>query len=287
VDELIYGVVRGVDAPAAGPSAAPDDRRLLVFAVDTRTHGAARLLLDLAELDRLDEAALPADAVVTPFVYALAGPAAAVAAAHARFADHLSAQYALLAAGAMPSALAAAVEARLVGLESLTPERFADVALLELLGDELPAYPMPVVVPLPQGWEARGVYATEGPTDDAWQPLVEALLEAWLEVEAVPGRDRPWTERDVERILNDPCYAFGLRLEPQADLVATVAAFTRGLAERPERWNLARLEAEYRALFARLEASGRFRREPDVPPTIPVEEWLGAQLARIERQRRG
>ena len=57
-DEVVYGVVRGVDAPG-GPSAAEDERRLLVFAVDTRTHGAPRLLVDLAELERLDEADRP------------------------------------------------------------------------------------------------------------------------------------------------------------------------------------------------------------------------------------
>jgi len=291
MDELIYGVVRGVYV-AAGPDAAPDDRRLLVFAVDTRTHSAARLLLDLAELDCLDDAELPADAAVTPYVYALAGPAAVVAAAHARFVAQLAAAYARLAptvweggrGAATPAEVAAAAETRLVGLETLTPERFADLALLELMGDEEVAYPLAVAVPLPGGWEARGVYPAEGP-EDAWRPLVEALLEAWLQVETVPGRDRPWTARDVERLLNDPCYAFGLQLEPQADLVATVAAFTRSLAERPERWDLARLEAEYRALFARLEASGRFRRGPDVPPIIPLEAWLRAQLARIERLR--
>ena len=285
MDGLIYGVLRGVDVPARG-DAAPDERRLMVFAVDTRTHGAARLLLDLAELDRLDEAELPADATVTPWVYALAGPAAALAAAHARFAAQVETEYARLVGGAAPGALAAAAEGRLAGLEELTPERLADLALADLLGDEPPAYPMPAAVPLPDGWEARGVYPTDGPTDDAWQPLVEALLEGWLHVEAVPGRDRPWAAHDVERLANDPRYAFGLSLEPRADLVATVAAFTRGLAERPERWDLAQLEAEYRALFARLEASGRFRRGPDVPPVVSVEDWLRAQLGRIEALRR-
>src|SRR5438552_1836596 len=92
VDELIFGVVRGVDAPAAADSG-EDDRRLLVFAVDTRTHGAARLVVDVGELELLDDAELPGDAVVTPFVYAVAGPAPAVATAHARFMAHLEREY--------------------------------------------------------------------------------------------------------------------------------------------------------------------------------------------------
>jgi hypothetical protein len=89
----------------------------------------------------------------------------------------------------------------------------------------------------------------------------------------------------VEALVNDPCYGFGLVLEPRADAVATVAAFTRGLAERPEAWTRATLEAEYRALFARMLASGRFRRGPDVPPLVPLEQWLDHQLARIARLR--
>ncbi|SRR5579884_571588 len=284
--DLVYGVVRGVDAPG-GPGAAADERRLLVFAVDTRTHGAGRLLVDLDELERLDEADLPADSAVTPYVYALAGPAASVAAAHARFAARLQAAYDQLAAGVAPGALRAAAEACLVGVEAVTPERLADLALLDLLGEEVWAQPRAVTVPLAGGWEARGVYAVEDPADDDWQALIEGLLEAWLEVESVPGRDRPWTVRDAERVLDDPAYAFGLVLEPRADLVAVVGAFTRGLAERPERWDLARLEAEYRALFARLEASGRFRRGADARPTLALADWLGAQLARIERLRAG
>jgi len=290
-NELVYGVVRGVDAPG-GPSAAEDERRLLVFAVDTRTHGAGRLLVDLAELERLDDADLPADAAVTPYVYALAGPADRVAEAYGQFAARIEAAYAQLASGVEPSALLAAAEACLVGVEALTPERLADLALLDLLADGDCAYPMPVAVPLVNGWEARGVYATDGPPDgegpgDAWYSLIEGLLEAWLEVESVPGRDRPWTARDVERVLNDPSYAFGWTLEPRADLLATVGAFTRSLAERPEQWDAGRLEAEYRALFARLEASGRFRRGPDVPPMMSVADWLDAQLARIRRLRGG
>jgi hypothetical protein len=172
-----------------------------------------------------------------------------------------------------------------VGLEALTPERLADLALLELVGGDWVAYPMPVAVVLPDGWQARGVYAAEGPDDDSWQPLVEALLEVWLQVESVPGRDRPWTPQDVERVVNDPVYAFGLSFEPRADLTATVGAFTRSLADRPEEWDLASLEAEYRALFARLEASGRFRRGPDASPLLSVPEWLSAQLARIAELR--
>ena len=58
-------------------------------------------------------------------------------------------------------------------------------------------------------------------------------------------------------------------------------AFTRSLAERPEAWDVERLETEYQALFARLEGSGRFRRGPNVPPLITVPEWLEAQLRRI------
>jgi hypothetical protein len=285
MDELIYGVVRGVDVPA-GPQAAIDERRLMVFAVDTRTHGPARLLLDLAELERLDEADLPEDGVVTPFVYALAGPSAAVAEGRERFVGQIQAAYDALAAGAAPGTVAASAEARLVGLEALTPERLADLALLELIGEDWVGYPSPVAVLLPNGWEVCGVYATEGPEDTGWQPLIESLLEAWLQVESVPGRDRPWSPHDVEQVLNDPVYAFGLTLEPRADLVATVGAFTRGLAERPVEWDLAGLEREYRALFQRLEASGRFRRGPDAPPLVAVEDWLRAQLARIEALRR-
>ncbi len=280
MDELVYGVVRGVDLPEA-PGAAEDERRLMVFSVDTRTHGAARLVLDLPELDRLDEADLPPDAAVTPPVYAFAGPAAAVATAQEPFAARLQHAYEQLAAGVPPADVAGAAEARLVGLEAFSPERLADLALLELLGGDWVAYPMPVAVLLPDGWEARGVYAAESADDDSWRALVEALLEAWLQVESVPGRDRPWNQRDVERLLNDPVYAFGISLEPRADLTATVDAFTRSLADRPEEWDLARLEAEYRALLQRLEASGRFRRGPDAPPLITLAEWLGAQLARI------
>jgi hypothetical protein len=284
MDELVYGVVRGVDVPG-GREAPDDERRLLVFSVDTRTHGAARLLLDLSELDKLDDADLPTDSAVTPFVYALAGPADAVAAAHERFAAQLQAAYDALAAAAQPGTVAREAEARLVGVDELTPERLADLALMELVGDDWIAYPMSVAVPLPDGWEACGVYPSDGPEDDGWQALVEGLLEAWLEVESVPGRDRPWNEHDVEAVVNDPIYAFGLNLEPRADLVAMVSAFTRGLAERPERWDLARLEQEYRGLFARLEASGRFRRGPDTPPIVSVEEWLTGQMARIDSLR--
>jgi hypothetical protein len=284
MDELVYGVVRGVDVPGTA-QAAVDERRLLVFSVDTRTHGASRLLLDLPELDKLDEADLPTDSAVTPYVYAFAGPPEVVAAAHERFAAQLQTAYDALAGAARPGAVAREAEARLVGLEALTPERLADLALLELVGDDWIAYPMSVAVPLPGGWEACGIYPSDGPEDDGWQALVEGLLEAWLEVESVPGRDRPWNDHDVEAVVNDPVYAFGLNLEPRADLVSLVGAFTRGLAERPDDWDLARLEHEYRALFARLEASGRFRRGPDTPPAVSVEEWLVAQLARIEAMR--
>ncbi|HLH26202.1 MAG TPA: hypothetical protein VK066_27095 [Chloroflexota bacterium] len=284
MDELVYGVVRGVDVPEAAGAAA-DERRLMVFSVDTRTHGAARLLLDLAELDRLDDAELPEDAAVTPLVYALAGPPAAVAAAQEPFAAQLQDAYDQLAAGVAPSEVARGAEARLVGLAALSPERLADLALLELVGGDWIAYPMPAAVILPDGAEVRGVYAAESADDDSWQGLVEALLEAWLRVESVPGRDRPWNRRDLERLLNDPIYAFGVSYEPRADVTAMVDAFTRGLAERPEEWDLAGLEAEYRGLLARLAASQHFRRGPDAPPLIPLAEWLGAQLARIAELR--
>jgi hypothetical protein len=296
MDDLIYGVIRGVDAPAArssrtpsdvaGSAAAeplPEDRRLLVFAVDTRTHSAPRLLLDLDELGRLDEADLPADAYVTPYVFALAGPAPLVTAAYARFMAHLRAEYARIAdEGVSIDSIPEGAEARLVGLEAFTPERFTDLVLRDLLPEDSVARYIGVTAPLPDGWEAAGVYLSADWSDrDDVYALLQELLAAWLEVEAVPGRDRPWARRDTERVLNDPRYAFGLRLEPEADLRATTAAFTRGLAERPERWDLAQLEAEYRALFARLEASGRFHRGPDVAPVLPVADWLRLQHARI------
>ncbi len=285
MDELIYGVVRGVDAPAASADAGADERRLLVFAVDTRTHGAARLLVDVGELELLDEADLPGDAVVTPFVYSVAGPSAAVATAHARFMAHLEREYRAVELVEAPRAIAAAAEARLAGLTAFTPESLADLALGELVGGDWLAYPQSIAVALPDGWEARGVYAAESPADDAWPELIAGLLEAWLEVEALPGRDRPWAPHDWERFLNDPRWAFGLQLEPAADVIATVAAFTRGLAERPERWDRARLEAEYRALFARLEGSGRLRRGQDVKATMRLDDWLDLQLARIRELR--
>ncbi|HLI27242.1 MAG TPA: hypothetical protein VKZ60_09235 [Chloroflexota bacterium] len=283
MEELIYGVVRGIDL--AAPEGAPDERRLLVFALDTRTHSAARIYGELAQLDQLDQAELPEDAVVTPYIYALAGPADAVAAAWQRVQATVGAAFEVAVARGHTDDLVEAAARRLVGLAVFSPERFADLALLELLGGPVPAYPMAAGVALAGGWEARGLFATEGPDDEAWMPLVEALLDAWLEVEAVPGRDRPWAAHDIEALVNDPCYGFGLVLEPRADVVATVAAFTRGLAERPEAWTRASLEAEYRALFARMLASGRFRRGPDVPPLVPLEQWLDQQLARIARLR--
>ncbi|MBX5492040.1 MAG: hypothetical protein IRZ14_12880 [Chloroflexi bacterium] len=283
MDELIYGVVRGVDVPT--PGAAVEERRLLVFALDTRTHSPARIYGELAQLEQLDGTELPEDAAVTPFVYALAGPAPAVVAAWRRVWAAVQAALEGIAQGGGSEERLAAAERALVGLAVFTPERFADLPLLELLGSTTPTYPMAVGAVLPGGWEARGLFAAESPDDDAWVPLVEALLEAWLEVEAVPGRDRPWAAHDVEAVVNDPRYGFGLTLEPRADVIATVAAFTRGLAERPEAWTRASLEAEYRALFARMVASGRFRRGPDVPPLVPLEQWLDHQLARIARLR--
>src|SRR5437588_680836 len=83
---------------------------------------AARLLVDVGELELLDEADLPGDAVVTPFVYAVAGPSAAVAAAHARFMAHLEREYRAVELVEAPRAIAAAAEARLAGLAALTPE---------------------------------------------------------------------------------------------------------------------------------------------------------------------
>lgn len=281
--ELIYGVVRGVDAPT--PGGAEDDRRLLVFALDSRTHSPARVYGDLAQLDQLDDADLPADAAVTPFVFAMAGPTDAVRAAWLAMEATIRQAYEALGETTTAEALVAAAEQRLVGLAAFTPDRFADLALQDLLGGQLPGFPMLVAVSLPDGWEARGLYVTDGPFDDGWVPLVEALLEAWLDVESVPGRDRPWAAHDAEAALNDPLYGFGLNLEPRADVVATVGAFTRALAERPEQWDRASLEGEYRALFARLEASGRFRRGPDAPPLVSVAQWLDAQLARIAQLR--
>jgi hypothetical protein len=283
VDAVIYGVVRGVDLSV--PGGAPHERQLLVFALDTRTHSPARIYGDLDQLALLDQVELPDDAGVTPYVYALAGPAAVVDEAWWRVQATVGAAFEAAVAGGRTEELVEAAARRLVGLAAFSPERFADLALLELLGGPTPAYPMVASVALAGGWEARGLFATEGPDDEAWVPLVEALLDAWLEVEAVPGRDRPWAAHDVEALLNDPCYGFGLILEPRADVVATVAAFTRGLAERPEAWTRASLEAEYRALFARMLASGRFRRGPDVPPLVPLEQWLDHQLARITRLR--
>ena len=163
MDELVYGVVRGVDVPEA-PGAAEDERRLMVFSVDTRTHGAARLVLDLAELDRLDDAELPADAAVTPLVYAVAGPSAAVGEAQEPFAAALQDAYDQLAAGVPPGDVARGAEGRLVGLEALTPERLADLALLELVGGDWVAYPMPVAVLLPMGGRRAGSMPRKGPT---------------------------------------------------------------------------------------------------------------------------
>ena len=97
----------------------------------------------------LDEAELPADAAVTPLVYAVAGPSAAVGEAQEPFAAALQDAYDQLAAGVPPGDVARGAKERLVGLEALTPERLADLALLELVGGDWVAYPMPVAVFLP------------------------------------------------------------------------------------------------------------------------------------------
>jgi hypothetical protein len=99
--------------------------------------------------------------------------------------------------------------------------------------------------------------------------------------------DRPWTEQNVREMISNPIYGYGLVLEPMGDLVEAVDDFVHALADRPDEYTVEALDREFQGLFARLEASGRFRRRPDAPPLVGKDEWLRAQLARIAGIRRG
>ncbi|MBI4494189.1 MAG: hypothetical protein HY690_15480 [Chloroflexi bacterium] len=135
-------------------------------------------------------------------------------------------------------------------------------------------------------WAVLAFYSLPDPDTAVDREAITATLEGWLEADSQPGRGRPWTEQDVREIANNPGYAYGFMLEPFGDFVAAVDTFTRSLAERPDDYTIEALDAEYRRLLVRLEASGQFRRV-DCPEIVPVSLYLEAQLRRIERLRAG
>jgi hypothetical protein len=281
-ESLVLGVVRGILPPPAGRDAAH------IFALDTRTHGGARLVSQLGHLDAFDTHDLPAGAARTPRLYAAAGPAARVAYLEDRAAARIRRVFESVADDADPGGLRASWRRQLGGMG--TRFQFDDLLVL-FLTEVFPdaggvRHPRRIAAPLDGGWRALGLYTTARPDEPVDEDALRGVLKGWLVARAEPGVDRPWAEHDLKGILLNPAYGYGLLFEPVGDAVATVEAFLRGLADRPQRPTVESLGAEMEALLDRRRASGRFRVER-VPTLVPREEQLRALLAGIERLRGG
>jgi hypothetical protein len=273
----VYGVVGG----AIGPD---DPDGIHLYGVDTRSYGRGGVLAHLADVARAEEDARRDGLTPTPRLYATACLRSRARVLERRGRRRIRACFEALT-GRPVAAVRADLDRRLASTRSAMDfDDLIDAYCAELLQGP-PSYPRSVVVHLEGGWAVLGYYATRGPDAAVDEAAIRAALEGWLVVEARPGVDRPWAEHDVRAILSNPVYGYGLVLEPVGDLTEAVTAFLHGLADRPDDWTIESLDRAFRAFFARLEASGRFRRGPDAEPLIGKQQWLAAGLKRIRNIR--
>lgn len=281
---LVLGVVRAIVPPAGGDEGSSAH----IFAIDTRTHGGSRLISQLDHLDALDSHDMPAGAVRTPRLYAVAGPASRVTYFGERAVGRIRRVFESVAGDADPGPLRISWQRQLTGMG--TRFRFDDLLAL-YLSEVFPEsggvrFPRQVAAPLDGGWRALGLYTTARPDEPVDEDPLRTALEGWLVDQTGAGGDRPWAEHDVRGILLNPAYAYGLLFEPAEDAVATVEAFVRGLADRPQIPTVDSLGVEVQALLDRMRASGQFRVER-VPTLLSRQEYLRVLLAGIVRLRSG
>jgi len=278
---LVLGVLRGiVEAEADGKRSAH------IFAVDTRKYGRGRLISHLPELDEIETYDLRPGAVVTPRLYAVGGPTYRIQQLAQRAKRRLKAFFDGLQRRPLDEVRAHfSRKVASVG-NRVRFETLVDLLCAELIEGDL-RYPRWAIVPLDDYSAVLGLYSTQAPQAVVDTEAIDAVLEGWLQVESRPGVNRLWKEQDLREIISNPIYGYGLVLEPMGDLVEAVDDFVHALADRPEEYTVEVLDREFQGLFARLQASGRFRRRPDAPPLVGKETWLGAQLARIRAIRLG
>lgn len=280
-DALVLGVMRGIVEPES-----EGQRIAHIFAVDTRKYGCGRLISHLSELDEVDTRELPAGAVVTPRLYAVAGPTYRIQHLAQRARRRLNAFFGGLQER-FPDEVRTHLGHRIAGIgNDVSFETLIDLLCAELVEGDL-RLPRMAFVPLTGHSAVLGLYSVEGPEAQVDGEAINAVLEGWLKVESLPGVDRPWTERDVLETICNPIYGYGLVLEPMGDLVEVVDDFVHALADRPDEYTVEILDREFQGLFTRLEASGRFRRRPDAPPLVGKDQWLRVQLVRIQGIRWG
>jgi len=86
-----------------------------------------------------------------------------------------------------------------------------------------------------------------------------------------------WTGNDIENIVVNPAYAFGILLEPQDEAFNWVRALDRSLPNPFWRRQTDQQEKVYRLYFEWLDQNGLVRiADRNVPSIVSVETWLTA-----------
>ena len=96
-----------------------------------------------------------------------------------------------------------------------------------------------------------------------------------------------FTAENVRFILSNPVYSYGINLQPAEQVADAVMRLNEHLAQEMQNtrvaFSLAALDARYQVLLQELEASGLYTHEEDLPPIVPKDQWLKAQLVTIEK----
>ena len=96
-----------------------------------------------------------------------------------------------------------------------------------------------------------------------------------------------FTAEDVRFVLSSPVYTYGINLQPAERVADAVMRLNEHLAQEMQNTGIAlsldALDIRYQALLQELETSGLYTREEDLPPIVPKDQWLKAQLVTIEK----
>jgi hypothetical protein len=92
-------------------------------------------------------------------------------------------------------------------------------------------------------------------------------------------------------MLSDPAYAYGVNLLPAERVADEVMKLNARLAQQVRdnsvTFTLDDLDQRFQTLLKQLQDSGVCHRGEDIPPIIPKEQWLQAQLLTIQKLARG